>query len=461
MRNPAVNAAHDQTPGTAMQASPTETVPRSGPARPASRQTGASARVVGRSAFEAELAHRCSVLSDETPGLSGFTLVLLRLRRSDRRTKLLATEGADPVLREVLQRVALELHEEDRVTACSRDEVVVLLAKAVGEGAIRLAADRIFRALGRMSAGTTLRPQIGVAMAPQAGRNMDQLLSAVDVACDKAATAHPRILFATADMADYDDDTHLPALQQVLDTYKLPLAFQPQYDVKRGTWSAIEALVRWPQAPDSRPLSPARLIDLAERHGLIDALTRLILDTAIGHADAFEQLGAQLDIAVNLSQSMMINGALPELVSQMLARWNFHPRRLILEVTEDSIIRDNAAATGVMLRLHEHGVRLSIDDFGTGHSSFARLRDMPLAELKIDRLFVANMRQRREDLQIVRSVIDLAHNFELRAVAEGVEDEETFRVLREMGCDAVQGYFTAPPMSAEELIHWWPERPRL
>ncbi len=444
-----------------MQATETSSALLAHAARPAHRQAGAAARIIGRSAFEAELGHRCSELSEQTPGLSGFSVMLLRLRRSDRRTKLLATEGADPVLKEVLQRVALELHEDDRVTACSRDEVVVLLSKAVGEGAIRLAADRIFRALGRMSAGTTLRPQIGVAMAPGAGRNMDQILSAVDVACDKAATAHPRILFATADMADHDDEAHLPALQRVLESYKLPLAFQPQYDIKRGTWSAIEALVRWPHAPDASPLSPTRLIDLAERHGMIDSLTRLILDTAIGHADAFEQLGAQLDIAVNLSQSMMINGALPEMVSQMLARWNLNPRRLILEVTEDSIIRDNAAATGVMLRLHERGVRLSIDDFGTGHSSFARLRDMPLAELKIDQLFVSNMTRRREDLQIVRSVIDLAHNFELRAVAEGVEDEETFRMLREMGCDAAQGYFTAPPMAAEDLIQWWPERPRL
>jgi EAL domain-containing protein (putative c-di-GMP-specific phosphodiesterase class I) len=158
---------------------------------------------------------------------------------------------------------------------------------------------------------------------------------------------------------------------------------------------------------------------------------------------------------------MMINPALPELVSQMLARWNLHPRRLILEVTEDSIIRDNAAATGLMMRLHESGVRLSIDDFGTGHSSFARLRDMPLSELKIDKLFVANMMNRREDMQIVRSVIDLAHNFDLRAVAEGVEDADTFAMLRDMGCDAVQGYYCALPMSAEELVKWWPERPRL
>jgi EAL domain-containing protein (putative c-di-GMP-specific phosphodiesterase class I) len=113
-----------------------------------------------------------------------------------------------------------------------------------------------------------------------------------------------------------------------------------------------------------------------------------------------------------------------------------------------------------MRRLAELGTRLSIDDFGTGHSSLARLRDMPLAELKIDRLFVAAMTARREDLQIVRSVIDLAHNFDLRAVAEGVEDAATFAMLRGMGCDVVQGYYCAKPMAAEDLLQWWPVRPR-
>ena len=433
-----------------------------GPPRPASRETSAAARIVGRSAFEAELSHRCSGLSADASAApaAGFTVLLLRLRRSDRRTRLLATEGADGVLREVLQRVALVLHEDDRVTACSRDEVAILLAKATGEGVVRLASDRIFRALGRMSVGASLRPQIGAAIAPSAGRSVEQLLSAVDVECDAAATTHPRVRLATAEMADHDDDAHLPALQRVLDAKALTLAFQPQYDLKSGTWSAIEALVRWPHAPNASPLSPERLIDLAERHGLIDGLTRLVLDTAMHHAAHFERQGAQLDIAVNLSPSMLINAALPECVAQTLTKWNLPPRRLVLEITEDSITRDNAATMGVMWRLHELGTRLSIDDFGTGHSSFARLRDMPLAELKVDQLFVANMTSRREDLQIVRSVIDLAHNFDLRAVAEGVEDGATFAMLRAMGCDAVQGYFCARPMSAEALLQWWPVRPR-
>ena len=430
------------------------------PSRPAVRTS--AARIVGRSAFEAELAHRCALLSGEPSGasVSGFTILLLRLRRSDRRVKLLATEGADSVLREVLQQVASVLHAEDLVTACSRDEVAILLSRVGQEGVARLACDRIFRALGRMSIGASLRPQMGAALAPIAGRSIEQVLSAVDVACDAAGTAHPRIAFATFDMADHDDDAHLPALQRALDSNALTLAFQPQFDLVRGTWSAMEALIRWPHAPGEVPLSPARLVDLAERHGMMDGLTRLVLNTAMRYAAGFDRYGAQLDLAVNLSPSMMADSALPDRVAQALATWELAPGRLVLEVTENSIIRDGEVTLGVMRRLDELGTRLSVDDFGTGHSSFARMRDMPLAELKIDRLFVASMTTRREDLQIVRSVIDLAHNFELRAIAEGVEDAATFAMLRGMGCDAVQGYFCAKPMSAEDLLRWWPTRSR-
>jgi EAL domain-containing protein (putative c-di-GMP-specific phosphodiesterase class I)/GGDEF domain-containing protein len=441
-----------------LEAQPTESV-SAGPPAPA---RSPAARILGRSAFETALTQRCAALADHPSGASasGFTILLLRLRRRDRRIKLLATEGADSVLREVLQRVAGVLHQEDLVTACSRDEVAILLAKVGQEGVARLACDRILRALGRMGQGASLRPQIGAALAPIAGRSIEQVLSAVDVACEAAATAHARVVFASFDMADHDDDAHLPALQRALENNELELAFQPQFDLVHGTWSAVEALIRWPHAPGEAPLSPPRLVDLAERHGLMDGLTRLVLNTAMREAANLDEQGAQLDLAVNLSPSMMADGGLPERVAQALAAWGLAPGRLVLEVTENSIVRDGEATLAVMRKLAVLGTRLSIDDFGTGHSSFARMRDMPLAELKIDRLFVASMMTRREDLQIVRSVIDLAHNFDLRAVAEGVEDAATFAMLRGMGCDAVQGYFCARPMNAEELAHWWPARPR-
>jgi GGDEF domain-containing protein len=152
-----------------------QTIEVSRPARPAAPPRGKAARIVGRSAFEAELLHRCGALAaDDSPAADGggFTVMLLRLRRSDRRIRLLATEGADHTLREVLLRVAGVLHEDDLITACSRDEVALFLPKVTQDGVARLAADRIFRALGRMSVGASLRSQLGAAIAPVAGRSI-------------------------------------------------------------------------------------------------------------------------------------------------------------------------------------------------------------------------------------------------------------------------------------------------
>ncbi len=434
------------------------------------------ARIVGRSAFEAELTHRCAAIAGEAaPGrasgtfdpaavaatrANAFTVLLLRLRRSDRRVKLLATESADQLLHEVLRRVAGVLQDCDLVTACSRDEVVVLLAKVAQEGVARLAVDKIFRSLGRIKEGTSLRPQMGAAMAPLVGRSVEQVLSAVDVACEAAATAHPRVTFAIAEIGNHDDAL-LPALQRALDANAFALAFQPQYDLTTDAWTTMEALIRWPRTADETPISAERVVDLAERHGLMDSLTRLVFNTAMRQVVGFDRQGLHLNIAVNLSPSMMADAALPDRVAQALSTWDLAPGRLVLEVTENSIVRDGEATMDVMRRLAALGTRLSIDDFGTGYSSFARLREMPLNELKIDRLFVTSMTTRREDLQIVRSAIDLAHNFRLRAVAEGVEDAATFAMLRGMGCDAVQGYYCAMPMTTEELLRWWPERPRI
>ncbi len=423
-----------------------------------------AARIVARNDFETELQQRCAsfarnpAVADSAVQAGGFTLLLVRLRRSDRRLRLLTAEDDDPVLREALLRTAEALHEEDLVTDCGRDEIAVLLVRVTQEAVARLAVDRVLRALTRPSDGVSLRPQVGVAIAPVAGATPEQLLCAADIACEAAANAHPTIAFAVAEMVDHDDAVDLPAVQQALRVNTLDLAFQPQFDLRDGTWTTIEALIRWPRTDGAPMLSPARVVDIAERYGLMDELTQLVLNTTMRQVTDFDRQGVRFEVAINLSPSMMTDPSLPDRVAQALATWGLPAERLVLEVTENAIIRDGQLTLAVMHRLAALGARLSIDDFGTGHSSLARLRDMPLAELKIDRLFVASMTTRREDLQIVRSMIDLAHNFDLRAVAEGVEDESTFAMLSEMGCDAIQGYYCARPMAADALLRWWPQR---
>lgn len=412
------------------------------------------ARIVNGTQFEATVTDRCAALAQEPA--PGFTLLLLRLARADRRRALLTPIDADPVLDELLAAIAGALNEHDLVTACSRDEVAILLARVDREGVARLAADRIARALAPFAG--RVRPRIGAAIAPAAGRRVADLLHALDAACEAAAGAPPRLAFAGRAADRADDDALLPALQRALAANALAVVYQPQYDLAHDTWPAMEALLRWPRTDAEPAVSPARAVELAERHGLIDALTQFVLNTALRQTASLARAGVTLDVAINLSPSMLTDAALPERVAQALALWDVPPERLLLEVTENAIVGDAGATLEVMHRLARLGVRLSIDDFGTGHSSLARLREMPLAELKIDRLFVANMMHRREDLQIVRSVIALAHNFDLRAVAEGVEDAAALQRLRDLGCDAVQGYHCARPMSAAQLLEWWARR---
>jgi EAL domain-containing protein (putative c-di-GMP-specific phosphodiesterase class I)/GGDEF domain-containing protein len=430
-------------------------MPRTPPPAATDAPARAGARIVDSGALEAVLAQRCAALARDA---AGFTFLLLRLARADRRVALLKPAAADRVLGELLERIAGTLHDDDLVAACSRDEVAILLARVAQEGVARLAADRVLRALA--GAADRVRPCIGAAIAPAAGRRVADLLSAADAACEAAAGAQPRLVFAGG-AAYSDDEALLPALHRALAENALTVVYQPQFDFAHGTWSAVEALIRWPRTEGAPALSPARAVELAERHGLIDDLTGFVLNTALRQAAALARAGVALDVAVNLSPRMLDDAALPQRVEQALAVWGVPPGRLVLEVTENAVIRDGAAPLEALHRLAQLGLRLSIDDFGTGYSSFARLREMPLAELKIDRLFIASMTHRREDLQIVRSLIDLAHNFELRAVAEGVEDAATFDLLRGIGCDAAQGYYCARPMTAAELLSWQRDRPAL
>ncbi len=164
-------------------------------------------------------------------------------------------------------------------------------------------------------------------------------------------------------------------------------------------------------------------------------------------------------MAVNLSTRSLLDTSLPGTVGEALERWQVPPELLELEITETVIMTDPKRASRVLGELAEMGVVLAIDDFGTGYSSLAYLRDLPVAELKIDRSFVIDMGQDLDDAVIVRSVIDLARNLGLRTVAEGVEDERTWSALAELGCDKAQGYVLARPMTAQEFTRWHYRRP--
>jgi EAL domain-containing protein (putative c-di-GMP-specific phosphodiesterase class I) len=209
--------------------------------------------------------------------------------------------------------------------------------------------------------------------------------------------------------------------------------------------------VRW-QHPTRGLLGPGDFIPVVERTGLIHQLTLAILDLALAQARAWLADGIEVQIAVNLSARNLHHLALPEQVSEALARYDVPAGNLRLEVTESALMTDPDKAMTILGKLHELGVGLSLDDFGTGYSSMSYLKYLPVDELKVDRSFVNELLRNAEDAAIIRAAIELGHNLGMTVVAEGVEEPEAPHVLLAMGCDTAQGYHFARPLPADDLL---------
>ena len=211
--------------------------------------------------------------------------------------------------------------------------------------------------------------------------------------------------------------------------------------------------MRW-QHPVRGLVPPDDFIPIAENTGLIGALTLEVLEQALGTARRLRDQGLPLSVAVNLSVRVLTDLELPGQVAALLGRWGLPPQALTLEVTETSIMVDPVRTMSVLGLLRDLGVVLSIDDFGTGYSSLAYLKRLQAHEIKIDRSFVQGMASNSNDAVIVRSTIELGHNLGLNVVAEGVEDEAAWTMLRALSCDVVQGYHLSRPLPPSELAAW-------
>lgn len=228
--------------------------------------------------------------------------------------------------------------------------------------------------------------------------------------------------------------------------------------MQTGRITGVEALVRW-QHPQYGIVPPDQFILPAERTGLIKPLTRWVLKEALRQCRDWNQKGLPFNIAVNLSARNLHDSQLPDRIAELLEVNGMSPSFLELEVTESAIMQDQVCAKEILTRLSKMGIRLSIDDFGTGYSSLGYLNHLPVDAIKIDRTFVRDMTENQNNAVIVRSLIDLGHNLGLEVIAEGVENHETWDRLLALGCDAAQGYYMSPPVSAQEIPRWMKESP--
>jgi len=242
-------------------------------------------------------------------------------------------------------------------------------------------------------------------------------------------------------------------LRQAIETHELTTVYQPKVELATGRMRGVETLVRW-QHPEDGLVFPDQFITLAEENGLIDALTRLVLEHAIAQAHIWELAGLRLHVGVNVSMDNLSDLTFPDFVAHTLAAAGTSTKSLVLEVTESRLMTNALSALDILTRLRLKHIGLSIDDFGTGHSSLAQLRDIPFDELKVDRGFVHGCATDPAKQAILEASLAMARQLGMTTVAEGIEDRADWDQLRATGCDLAQGYFVAKPMVAGALPKW-------
>ncbi|MFD2164682.1 EAL domain-containing protein [Thalassotalea euphylliae] len=248
------------------------------------------------------------------------------------------------------------------------------------------------------------------------------------------------------------------SLKQAIEQDQLTLFYQPKLSLSDMTISHVEALVRW-QHPEKGLIPPDAFISIAEKTGQMDALTRWVTKAAINQYLKWQAMGIDINIAINISAANIMDKSYPDFVIALKKEHELSDNAITLEVTEDAVVEDPEHATAILCYLREHGFKLSIDDYGTGYSSLAQLKQLPVHELKIDRSFVQHLSTDESDKIIVRSTLELAHNMELSVVAEGIEDETALLWLKAQGCQLAQGYFISKPLPADVFDQWIENNP--
>jgi len=240
-------------------------------------------------------------------------------------------------------------------------------------------------------------------------------------------------------------------LSDALERNELVSVFQPKVDIRTGQVVGVESLARW-HSHLLGPVRPDLFIEAAENSGLIGRLTIWTINNA---AKQYSLWGEQaVPIAVNLSAAVINSPELQRQLRHALSIWGMPPEALSLEITETAVMEAPAHSMESLRFFADMGIRLALDDFGTGYSSLAYLKMLPVSDLKIDKSFVQNLASDASDRKIVKTIIDMAHNFDLKVIAEGVEDEKGYQILMDMGCDIVQGYLVSKPLKPEHFRKW-------
>ncbi|KRE49325.1 bifunctional diguanylate cyclase/phosphodiesterase [Paenibacillus sp. Soil522] len=362
----------------------------------------------------------------------------------------------DRLLIEIAKRIQECMGTTDTISRQGGDEFIVLLPNTTSDEItkkVKKIIDLFIQSVVLGEHEMFITPSIGISLYPADGRDIETLIKNADTAMYRVKEqGKNNFQFYTPDMNELVSQKMKleMGLRKGLDRGEFSVYYQPQIEVITGKVTGVEALIRW-QHPKWGNISPAEFIPLAEETGLIIPIGEWVLHEACRQNKTWQNAGfPPLRIAVNISSRQFQQNNLVDMISKTLKETELDPQHLELELTE-SIIQDSRYAISTMQKLKAMGIHLSIDDFGTGYSSLSYLKLFPIDSLKIDRSFTSNIFADSKDAALVHTIIDMAHNLDLKVIAEGVETQEQLHFLQHKQCNEAQGYFFSRPVSGEEL----------
>lgn len=395
------------------------------------------------------IAKRCNRTRDQ------LALVIVDLRGF----RQINDSYGNPVGDELLKQTAIQLQHcmpsDALIARTAGDEFAALIEFDHDRGAIERRVSTFLATLRcGVNVGTLnlpVRACVGIAYAPEHGNTVNSLLKCADSACSHAKRrGHNSYMVYSSDHQKAAKRRHQleVGLLQAIRKKELSLQYQPQIDVQTRMTCGMEALLRW-NSGELGSVSPGEFIEVAEQTGIITRLGTWVLRQAIDDYQRLAQFGmSPATLSVNLSRKQFDSNTMISDIERLLAETGFDPSRLCLEITETALFNDSTQLRTMLNKLTSMGMKLAIDDFGVGYSSLLELRDFPISEVKIDRAFVMDVTTNRNSQEIIRAIVNIADSIGAHVVAEGIETQEQFDMIADLGCDRAQGYYLCMPMEA-------------
>lgn len=370
---------------------------------------------------------------------------------------------SDNLLLSIQKRLKESLKKAHFLARLDRTRFALAIPGLKSERLLPVAAEKIRLLLDEPftldEKSTVARCALGISVAPENGINAHTLLSVAEASALAAQRAHTPCVIASPNSMRQDIPyLSAPGLKSSMAADEFSMAYQPKINLKSGEPETCEALLRWIPDGAEHAVNTEHFIAMAEQQRLMPAVTEWVIKTTIREASQLSYKDEQLGVALNISASDMRTVGLQASIIDALNIWGMSPELLTIEITESAIIENPDECFGILNTLRDHGIRVSVDDFGTGYSSLSYFKKIPADEIKIDQSFITNLANSAADAEIVAAITGLAHKFNMLVVCEGVENEESLKVLQSLDCDYAQGYYFSKPSGLRELKRWLQRR---